>query len=46
MKRKIPAGLIVVMAWSIAFLVVAAATSVCSSCGFPKSVRVSCAAVR
>ena len=46
MKRRIPVGLIVIAAWSIAFLVVAAATSVCSSCGFSKSTRVSCAAVR
>jgi hypothetical protein len=46
MKRKIPVGLIVITAWSIAFLVVAAATSVCSSCGFAKSTRVNCAAVR
>jgi hypothetical protein len=46
MKRRIPAGLIVISAWSIAFVIIAAAASTCSSCGFSKSTRVSCAAVR
>lgn len=33
MKSSIRAGLIVISAWSMALLVVAAAASVCSSCG-------------
>jgi hypothetical protein len=46
MKRRIPAGLIVVSTWSIAFVIVAAAASICSSCGIATTARVSCAAVR
>ncbi|HXU41840.1 MAG TPA: hypothetical protein VN675_05900 [Burkholderiales bacterium] len=46
MKRRIPAGLIVISAWSIAFVIVAAAASICSSCGVTPATRVSCAAVR
>ena len=46
MKRRIPAGLIVISAWSLAFVVIAAAASTCSSCGIAPTSRVSCAAVR
>ena len=34
MKGNIKAGLIAIAVWSMAFLVIAAAASVCSSCGF------------
>lgn len=33
MKRKIRAGLIVTIAWAIGLTLVAAAATVCSSCG-------------
>lgn len=44
MKGSIRAGLIAVSAWAMAFLVIAAAATVCSSCGGskPAASRTSC----
>ena len=43
MKGSFRAGLIALAAWAMAFLVVAAATTVCSSCGIKSTPsRVSC----
>ena len=36
MKGNVRAGLIAIAAWLMAFLVIAAAATVCSSCGFSK----------
>ncbi len=46
MKRRIHAGLIVISTWAVAFVIVAAAATVCSSCGGAAPARVSCAPVR
>ena len=44
MKHSIRAGLIVIATWSMAFIVIAAASTVCSSCGAAKAApsRASC----
>lgn len=46
MKGSIRAGLIAIAAWSMAFVIIAAAATVCSSCGGAKAApsRVSCQA--
>ena len=44
MKGNVRAALIAIAAWLMAFLVIAAAATVCSSCGFTKPAqgRASC----